>query len=137
MTPEIKDTLLCLWILLGCIYGILWLRRFFLDKEDSFGKYILPDLLSHGFNLESSIFIEGKTPESLERYKTALHPASGGSRIASFEGYKVFRTITVKDKYGKVHELLAAIEFDDRSLFRRFKGVSWTPELSTLIEEEK
>ena len=63
--------------------------------------------------------------------------AESGLRIATFEGYKIYRTVTVKDKLGKAHELLAAIEFDDRSLFRRFKGVSWTPELSTLSEKEK
>jgi hypothetical protein len=137
MTPEIEGRFLFFWLLFCCIYGILWLRRFLLDKKDSFEKYILPDLLCDGFSLESSIFIKNKTPKSVGGYKHALHPASGGLRIATFEGYKIYRTVMVKDKLGKVHELLAAIEFDDRSLFRRFKGVSWTPELSTLSEKEK
>lgn len=136
MSPETKGIFLSLWILFCCMYGILWLRRFYLDKKDSLEKYIMPDLLAHGFVLESSTFIKDKTPESIAGYKHALHPASGGMRIATFEGYKIYRTVTVKDKLGKVHELQAAIEYDERSLFRRFKGVSWTPELSNLNEKE-
>ena len=136
MSPETKGILLALWILFCCMYGVLWLRRFSSDKKDSFEKYIMPDLLAHGFVFVSSTFIKGKTPESIAGYKQAIHPASGGMRIATFEGYKIHRTVTVKDKLGKAHELQAAIEFDDRSLFRRFKGVSWIPELSILNKNE-
>jgi hypothetical protein len=41
------------------------------------------------------------------------------------------------DGYLWKHELLAAIEFDDRSLLRHFKGVGWTPELSTFLQKQE
>jgi hypothetical protein len=71
-----------------------------LDKKDTFEKYFTGDLTSNGFTLVSSIFINGKTPKSLHGYKSALHPASGGLRMATFHGYKIFRTVTIKDQLG-------------------------------------
>ena len=41
--------------------------------------------------------------------------------MATLEGYKVFRSVTIKAQRSVQHELLAAIEFDDRSLLRRLK----------------
>jgi len=136
MKPAGDGTILLIWYIFCCLYGIFWLRRYYLDKKDTFGKYIISDLTSHGLKLETSRFISNKTPKPVSGYKTAIHPASGGSRIASFEGYKIFRSVTVTDQLGIQHELLAAIEFDDRSLFRRFKSVGWTPELNIFLQEQ-
>ncbi len=131
-----KEIFIFIWIVICCLYGIFWFRRSDLDKTDSFERYIIGDLTAHGYTLESSKYIDNKTPKSIQNYKSALHPASGGLRMVTLEGYKIFRSVTIKDQVGAQYEVLAAIEFDDRSLFRRFKGVSWTPELSAHLQKQ-
>ena len=131
-----KEIFIFIWIVICCLYGIFWLRRYDLDKTDSFERYIVGDLTAHGFILESSKYVDNKIPKPIQNYKSALHPASGGRRMVTLEGYKIFRSVTIKDQVGVQYEVLAAIEFDDRSLLRRFKGVSWTPELSTLLQKQ-
>jgi hypothetical protein len=130
----LKGPFILIWIIFCCSYGIFWLRRYFLDKKDAFEKYIVGDLTSNGFTLVSSKFINNKTPIPIQNYKSALHPASGGLTMVTLHGYKVFRTVIIKDRLGRQLEVLAAIEFDDRSLLRKFKGVHWTPELNTFLQ---
>jgi hypothetical protein len=54
-------------------------------------------------------------PNPFQNYKSALHPGSGGRRMATLAGYKGFRSVTIQDQRGVQHERLAAVEFDDRS----------------------
>lgn len=108
-----------------------------MDKKDAFEKYIIGDLTSNGFKLVSSRFINNKPPIPVSGYKQAIRYAAGGMRMGEFAGYKIFRTVVIKDHLDMQHEVLAAIEFDDRSLFRCFKSLSWTPELKTLVPINK
>jgi hypothetical protein len=111
---------------------VFWFFQHRIDKKDSFEEYLNNDLKEHGFTLISSSFITDRTPAEKERYRTWLNPMAGGWRIVSFSGYKIYRTVKIKDRSDREHEVIAAIEYDDKSLFRRFERVIWEPPLDTL-----
>jgi hypothetical protein len=64
MKPAGDAPILLIWYIFCCLYGIFWLRCYYLDKKDTFEKYIINDLISHGLKLESSRFIS-KKPQNL------------------------------------------------------------------------
>jgi hypothetical protein len=129
-----SNLFLPLWIIFVLFYGVFWLFQHRLDKKDSFDAYLKKDLDGHGFSLVSSSFLENKTPLPQAGYRTWLVP---GLRKPHTAGYKIYRTVVLKDRKGIHHEVMAAIEYDDGSLFRQFERVIWEPPLDQIDANNK
>ena len=108
---DVAFALMAIWFL-GV--GIFFTVKYFSDKQESFEKYLKPELESKGLKFISSVFFRATISEmafNVDDKDISISHVSGGKGAVQFNVYSTYRKVVFEDTNGDRHEVLASLDF--------------------------